>query len=210
MNITKFGHSCLLIEDSGARILIDPGVWSEGHTQVEEIDAIFVTHEHSDHCDVASLQKILGKNPEAQIYTNRGAGKQLEAAAIPYILFEGGEKRKVKDMVVEAFGREHAVIYQKSPCENTSLLINETLYHPGDAFFIPPKPVGILALPVCAPWLKMSEGLDFALSLKPKKSFPIHDGMLLHVGPYHRFPTNTLVPEAIEFFVPEIGKEFSL
>ena len=30
MRLTKFGQSCLLVEEGGARVLLDPGSFSEG------------------------------------------------------------------------------------------------------------------------------------------------------------------------------------
>ena len=50
MKITKFGHSCLLVEEGGARILLDPGKYSILQNNVENVDAIVITHEHQDHC----------------------------------------------------------------------------------------------------------------------------------------------------------------
>ena len=35
MRLTKFGHSCLLVEDGGARVLLDPGSFSEGFETLE-------------------------------------------------------------------------------------------------------------------------------------------------------------------------------
>jgi hypothetical protein len=40
MQITKFGHACLLIETSAARVLIDPGAFSAGFEKVDGLSAI--------------------------------------------------------------------------------------------------------------------------------------------------------------------------
>ncbi len=206
MNITKFGHSCLFLEGKDTRILVDPGIWSEGFKDLENLDAIFITHEHQDHCDVAALQTVVQKNPGVKVYTNDHVGKKLQEAGIGFDLFEGGRKEMVGQMQVEAFGRDHAVIYQSSPCHNVGYLFGGRLFHPGDSFTVPPVPVEMLALPVCAPWMKMSECIDYAKAVKPKMVFPIHDGMLKHLGPYHRFPMSMITPEGIEFKVLEVGQ----
>ena len=72
MMITKFGHSCLLVEEEGVRVLFDPGDWTIEQNTVERLDAICITHEHGDHCSIPSLQEIRKKNPNATIYTNSG------------------------------------------------------------------------------------------------------------------------------------------
>lgn len=209
MNITKLGHSCLLIEENNTRILIDPGSWSQGHTELENLSAIFITHEHNDHCDIPSLKAILTKNPTVPIYTNDHVGKKLAAEGVSYELFEEGRQEMIAGIKVEAFGKDHAVIYQTSPCHNTGYLFNGKLFHPGDSLTIPAHPVATLALPVCAPWLKMQECVDFALAIRPKKAFAIHDAMLKEqFAGFHKYPSLHLPEASIEFFVPQVGKVF--
>ena len=49
MRLTRFGHSCLLVEEGGARVLLDPGSFSEGFETLEGLTAVCVTHQHVDH-----------------------------------------------------------------------------------------------------------------------------------------------------------------
>jgi L-ascorbate metabolism protein UlaG (beta-lactamase superfamily) len=54
MQIKKYLHSCILIEESGKKLLFDPGafVFIEGKFKPEEIvpvDVVVVTHSHPDH-----------------------------------------------------------------------------------------------------------------------------------------------------------------
>ena len=58
MKITHFGHSCLLVEIDGTRVLFDPGTFSHGFEGIEGLDAILITHQHPDHCDVARLPDL--------------------------------------------------------------------------------------------------------------------------------------------------------
>ena len=44
MRLTHFGHSCLLVELLGSRILFDPGNFSSGFESLTGLDAILVTH----------------------------------------------------------------------------------------------------------------------------------------------------------------------
>jgi len=206
MRITKFGHSCLLVEEGKARILLDPGKWSEGHSEVKDIDAILITHEHPDHAHPESLKKILENNPDVIIYTNEGAGDVLEKEEIRYERVQHGSSFQVRGVTVEVFGRDHAVIYSSFPIvRNTGYLIAGRLFHPGDALRVPEKAVEILALPVVAPWMRLAECIDYAKQVKPKICFPIHDGMLKHTGPFHMLPAKLLETAGIEVKILEPG-----
>jgi L-ascorbate metabolism protein UlaG (beta-lactamase superfamily) len=60
--------------------------------------------------------------------------------------------------------------------------------HPGDALFIPPEPVDVLALPAAAPWLKISEAVEYLRAVKPSRAIPIHQGVVnpVAVGLYYQ------------------------
>lgn len=211
MNITKLGHSCLLVEENGAKIMIDPGAWSIGHTEVENLDAIFITHKHQDHADPESIKKILEKNPSTPIYSNDHVIEELGNFGIKVERFIHGEKKDVKGVSVEAYGEDHATIYPTFPrTDNTCYLVVGRLFHTGDSFYDPGIDIEILALPVVAPWVAIAECIDYAKKVKPKVSFPIHDGMLKHIGPFHKLPEMMLEPEGINWTVLENGvtKEF--
>lgn len=71
MKITKFAQSCVMIQTKGEKILVDPGVIGVTDEIIEKWknpDAILITHKHSDHCDIDSIQKIRGSN--TKIYTS--------------------------------------------------------------------------------------------------------------------------------------------
>lgn len=211
MQITKFGHSCFLVVEGSARILFDPGMWSEDVSGITNLDALFLSHEHQDHTDPAQIKKVLASNPEIKIFTNPGVGKVLTEKNIPWIEFVNGQTQNIKGVTVEAIGEKHAEIYPGFPIvDNTCFFINGRLFYPGDSFTLPNKPVEILALPVCAPWLKMSEALDFAKKVNPKTCFPVHDGMLKHTGPFHKLPQMVLGEAGINVIVPGIGVSFSV
>lgn len=206
MIITKFGHSCLLIEEGKARILIDPGEWSKGFTDLTSLQAILITHEHHDHCDIAGIQTLLKNNPEMHVYTNKGVGKKLTEAGISFQLLEDGQSIEVQGLPVRAFGKNHAVVYPTYPhTDNTGYFIAERLFHPGDAIdTIPDQPVDILALPVVAPWGKSREMIDYALQVKPRVCIPIHDAITT-VETFVKHPKNILIPAGVDVRVLEIG-----
>ncbi len=211
MKITKFGHCCMLIEEKGLRILTDPGDYTTAQNEVKNIDVVLITHEHADHFHIESLKTALANNPQAKVITNKSVGAFLEKEGIPYTLVDDGKKITEKDVLIEAFGREHAEIYRTwKKVENTSYFIGGKIFYPGDAFYNPNRPVEILALPVAGPWCKISEVIDYALAVKPRVCFPVHDGVLARPATTYRV-TGTIIGEAgIEFKVLEPGKEYEL
>ncbi|MFA6099972.1 MAG: MBL fold metallo-hydrolase [Patescibacteria group bacterium] len=209
MTITKYGHCCLLIEEGGLRILTDPGSYSTLPDGLNSIDLILLTHEHQDHLHIDSLKTVLKNNPQAKVLTNKTVGSLLEKEGIAYQLIEDGQSVTEKGILVEGFGKEHAVIYPTIPVtENIGLFIAGKLFYPGDALTEPHHPVEILALPVAGPWLKLSEAIDYALKLKPRVCFPVHDGILKNPGLCHRLPSTVLEPQDIKFIAMEEGKTY--
>ncbi len=208
MNITKLGHCCLVIEVNNIRIVTDPGAWTTAQNEVKGIDAILITHEHADHLHVDSLRVVLAHNPQAVVLTNQAVGNILTKENISYELLEEGGIKKIQGVVLEGHGSQHADIYPTVPAvQNTGYFIDSRLFYPGDALYNPGKAVGILALPVAGPWLKIAEAIDYAKNIAPKICFPVHDGMLKITGPFHLLPEKMLKEEGIDFIVLEEGKE---
>ena len=79
-------------------------------------------------------------------------------------------------------GGTHAVIHPEIPViDNISYLVGDgdhpaRLMHPGDALFIPGEPVDVLATPAAAPWMKISEAVDYLRAVAPARAVPIHQG----------------------------------
>ena len=90
--------------------------------------------------------------------------------------------------------------------QNSGYFNAKRFWYPGDAFFDPGKPVEILALPVCGPWVHISECINYGIKLKPKVAFPVHDGMLKFGGPFHSIPEKFLTASNIEFVAPKEGE----
>ncbi len=179
MKITKFAHSCLLVEVDGAKVLTDLGSWNPEVPDVSDLDAILITHEHQDHFDIEKLKTLLSQNEGTKVITHAAVGEKLQEAGIEYQAIEPGERIEVARVSVESCGSDHAIIYgSTSPCRNTGYLIADKFYIPGDALHdTPSKQVEILALPTGGPWMKVSEAIDYAKLLKPKVVIPIHDAM---------------------------------
>lgn len=206
MTITKLGHCCLVVEVKGVRFMTDPGNYSTRQTEVKNIDAILITHDHQDHLHVESLKKVLENNPAAKIYTNSGVSKILTEEKIAHEIVEHGQSVVVKDVRVEGWGTEHAYIYKTvTLVMNTGYSINDKFFYPGDAFTIPRHRVDVLALPVSAPWMHLGEAIDYAIKVRPRICFPVHDGNCVRAGLVHRLPQTVLDPKGIHFIPMKEG-----
>ena len=181
MSIKKFLHSCILIEENGKRLLIDPGSFSfiEGILKPKDIgtvDVILYTHEHQDHFypEVTALFMT----PETKIVCPREISSQLETKGIYSEYIESDERREVHGFQIEAFEAPHEPVLGEIP-DNLAFLINDSVLHPGDSVSVSiDKRVETLCLPVAAPWLRIVDAILFARKLKPKTAIPIHDAFL--------------------------------
>lgn len=199
MKITKLGHCCLLIETKGKRLLTDPGSYTvESHSKLENIDAILFTHEHQDHYHSESLKIILEKNPKAAVYANLSVSELLTKEGIAHTVVVHGEQVLFEGIPLQGIGEKHAMMHSSIPVStNLGYFIDDKLWYPGDAFTNPERSVEILALPVSGPWMKLGEAIDYALLLKPKRVFPVHDGT--RFGSAHVLPGKILPSQGIEF-----------
>ena len=197
MRITKHGHSCLLVEDDGARLLLDPGTLSHGWTEVDGVTAVLVTHQHPDHVDVERLPQLLRRNPEAAVYADVATAGQLRERGLDVVAVEPGDHLDL-GVDVHVLGGEHAVIHPDIPViPNNAYLVAERLLHPGDSLLVPPAPVEVLALPAAAPWLKVAEAVDYLRAVRPAVAVPIHEAVAAFPAMYYQRFLD-LAPEGTE------------
>ena len=88
MQLTHFGHSCLLAEfkqdSTTTTVLFDPGNFSHGFEGVTGLDAILITHQHPDHADTERLPALLDANPKAALYADPQTASQLGGSCGPH------------------------------------------------------------------------------------------------------------------------------
>jgi L-ascorbate metabolism protein UlaG (beta-lactamase superfamily) len=181
MQITKYEHACLVLENQGKRVVIDPGAFTRPLEALENVEAVVITHMHDDHCNEAQLDRILRSNPQAKIYGTdevcaRLAGYQTTAV-------HHGDFYTQSGFTLEFFGDMHAEIHRSIPLlQNCGVMVNGALYYPGDSYTKPDREVAILACPTSAPWLKISDVMDFVAAIKPKSCFATHNVHLSDIG----------------------------
>lgn len=202
MKITKIGHCCLLIEENGRRIMTDPGSFTVGEHELENIDVIVYTHEHADHFHLDSLKELLVKNPDVIIIANSRMGELLAEADIAHKVLEGTDVLEILGVHFEAFDAKHEEIFEEfGQVQNTGYFITERFFYPGDAYAEPGKPIEILALPVGGPWCKIADTIRYAKNISPSVTFPVHDGLSTEQGleVHHRIVAANLAETTIDF-----------
>lgn len=209
MRLTKFGHACVRIEYADAVVVLDPG----GFTEADAVDgatAILITHEHPDHYNPAHLRAT-----DAAIFTIEAVAAQIRTGApdlaerltvvTPGSAFDVG-------LTVDVVGFKHAVIHHDLPrIDNSGYLLtvgDQRVYHPGDSLTLPETDVDLLLAPISAPWLKVSEAIDFVRAVGAPRNLGIHDKIYTDValGIVDTHMGN-LLPEGQEFFRRADGED---
>lgn len=183
MKITKYIHSCLVIEKGSDRILFDPGKFSfiDGSvkaSQFENIQAIIITHKHPDHIDDEFLKTIIENNENAVVLGNTDVVNMLAEKDIEAKVFESGEMT-ISSFIIKAYDAEHEKILADEIPQNTAYVVDGKILHPGDSYderLYELKGTPILCLPIMAPWANEPQTFEFAKNMSPQYVIPIHDG----------------------------------
>ncbi len=114
--IVFLGHSTVLIESAGVRLLTDPLLRSRvAHLRrharpvdsalVEDLDAVLISHLHHDHLDVGSLRLL---DPRVQLLVPRGAGAWLRRRRFDAVAeLAAGDSVEVGALTVTAVEARH-------------------------------------------------------------------------------------------------------
>jgi len=178
VRLTKLGHACVRLQKDDASLVIDPGIWS-GPDALTGATAILITHEHADHLDPASVRAALAADAGLQVWTNASVAAQLAADGARVHVVSHGDTFTAAGFDIHVYGQEHAVIHRDIPVVlNTGFAVDGEIFHPGDSLTVPEHHVATLLLPANAPWLKVSEMIDYAREVAPQRAYAIHDGLL--------------------------------
>ncbi len=181
MKLTKYEHACFTVEKDNRIIVVDPGAFSTDFDPTTPIDAVIITHQHADHFSLDILTAMHTSNPEILILADQSVVSQLPDYHTKAVT--AGDKLAVAGFSLDFYGGIHAEIHHTMPLiPNVGVMIDSLLYYPGDSFALPDQPVDTLALPAAAPWMKVSEAIDFLSNIKPRLAFPTHDAILSDTG----------------------------
>ena len=195
MRITKYGHSCLQVQDGSANVLIDPGSFRRrGSSTLTGLTAVLVTHQHADHADLDRLPGLLeatrmrtvyadvgsvagARWPSGGLYGDRGAGRATSSTSASPSRCTGGTMPLVHDGI--------------RLIPNAAYLVNGRLLHPGDSFTVPPVQMWSSRR---SPWPAPVDGpsrrpSSTSARSRPRSPFPIHEGMLASTAMVHTLLT---------------------
>lgn len=180
MKVTKREHACLIVEHDGAALVIDPGSFTSPFT-VDNLAVIVITHEHGDHVTPEHLDRLLGGRDDIPLFAP--AGVAAAHPDRPWDVVDGGDMRTAGPFALSFFGGRHAMIHRSIPLvDNVGVMVNETLYYPGDSFTVPDREVEVLAVPSSAPWLKVGEVMDYVDTVRPRRAFSTHERVNSEAG----------------------------
>lgn len=180
--LTKFSHSCVRFDDGDRSLVIDPGVFSEVDAALDGAGGVLITHEHPDHINVDAVRAAAKADPRLRIWAPPNLAAALELGE-QSVAVAPGETFEAAGFGIEVFGGQHALIHPTVPVvQNNCYLVDDAVYHPGDSYVVPTEPVRLLLLPLNAPWAKLAETVDFAVSVRAPRAIQIHDALINAAG----------------------------
>jgi len=185
MRLTKFGHACVLLEkddNDDRRLVVDPGVFTDP-TALTGASAVLITHEHADHFVEGPIRQAADDNPDLHVWTTQAVADQLAGLGDRVHAVGHGDTFTAAGFDIQVHGTWHAVVHPDIPrIHNVGFLVDNVVFHPGDALTVPEEPVDTLMLPVHAPWSKVAELIDWVREVKPRATYGVHDGLLNDTG----------------------------
>jgi L-ascorbate metabolism protein UlaG (beta-lactamase superfamily) len=101
---------------------------------------------------------------------------------LPFTAVSAGHAIPVAGTEVKVVGGHHAMVHPDVPVVPNVGYLVDGVFHPGDSFTVPDQPVRVLLAPVSAPWMKLSEAVDFIREIDAPVVHPIHDAFLSKDG----------------------------
>lgn len=184
MKLTKHEHACVVFEKDGATFVIDPGSFSPNAAEIiSGAGAILLTHEHFDHVHEGAINAALAADPGLRVYAPAALAGMFGAHQDQFTAVSAGDELKVAGFTVSVHGTTHALIHADIPTvQNVGYFVDDSVYHPGDAYFVPDVDVVTLLLPTSGPWMKIGEAADYVRAVRPERSVSIHEMLLSDTG----------------------------
>jgi L-ascorbate metabolism protein UlaG (beta-lactamase superfamily) len=186
VEITWLKHAGFKIVGGGVTVYIDP----YGVKEKDEVDFVFVTHEHYDHCDMPSLRVLASERttivgPKAVMKKVAGLpGGKLEVTA--------GQRYELGSITVEVIPA-YNVLKSFHPIDAGGVgyvltIGGVRIYHAGDTDHISEmsklKEIDVALLPVSGIYvMDAKEASDSVKAIKPRIAIPMHYGDI--VGSKH-------------------------
>ncbi|MBI4948237.1 MBL fold metallo-hydrolase [Candidatus Berkelbacteria bacterium] len=194
--ITALGHAGFLIEfpDLNLSFAFDPYDLQE----IEKtVDFVFVSHHHFDHCDPASIKKLMSE--KTKIIAPENCRDELEEFNDAVVITDGVEKQTFGALTfwaIPAYNinkfRTPSEVFHPRSLGGLGFIVeiasssgkNVRFYHAGDTDFIEEikelKKIDVAFLPISGTFvMTLQEALEAAKAIQPDIVIPMHFGKLL-------------------------------
>ena len=184
IEITFIGHGTLMLTYNGKVFHVDP--WSKlaDYSKFPKADFIVITHEHQDHLDVDTINKI--QNKDTVMVSNEKSHQKLPQSQV----MKNGERKELNGVLIEAVPA-YNMVHMRKPGEpyhpqgsgNGYIFTfgDKRVYVAGDTENTPEmkklKNIDVAFLPMNLPYTMTPEMVaDAAKAFKPKVLYPYHTG----------------------------------
>jgi L-ascorbate metabolism protein UlaG (beta-lactamase superfamily) len=175
VKVTKYPQSCLIIEQQGKRIVIDPGALVSGKYTAKDLlplDAILITHEHQDHADPELIRALAGASG-LPVIANQST-KNLLGDLVTQVVSDN-EKFEAAGIQVVARELPHCLMVDGSAGpQNTGYVVDGVFFHAGDGIKLDNLQVQSAAIPIAGPDISARDVFDFIKQLRCTAVVPIH------------------------------------
>jgi L-ascorbate metabolism protein UlaG (beta-lactamase superfamily) len=180
VKITKHPHAHLTVELDGRRLVIDPGMFSSDAGE-DSVDAVVLTHEHGDHWSPENLRALRERNPGVPLYGPSVVATAASEFAVTPVA--AADVVTAGPFELRFVGGGHAPIHDSfPPMDNLAVVVNGTVFHPGDSYTLPEADVTVAAVPIGGPWHKLAETIDWISAFRPPRLITLHDAVLSPAG----------------------------
>jgi L-ascorbate metabolism protein UlaG (beta-lactamase superfamily) len=172
MKITRYFQSCLLVEEAGVRVLLDPSASDANNfDKFGMLDGVIYTHEHSDHFDPDLAERFATSG--VKVYANASTAKQLKSP--PAMVVTDGQKLDINGLSVRVKELPHCLMVDGSTSvQNTGYLLANRFFDPGDGVELEGFSAEIAAVPITGPDISLKDAYAFSTQLSAKVVIPVH------------------------------------
>lgn len=179
MQLTKYTHACVRLDDGDRSLVLDPGSFSEVTEALHGVHDVLITHEHADHVDADALARSVAGDSSLRIWAPAAVAAQLGDLGDHVTTVGPGESFTAAGFAITTHGGQHALIHTSIPVvANVGFCVEGRLFHPGDSLEIPAIDVDTLLVPVHAPWSSVGQVIDFLAGVRPRQAYNVHDALL--------------------------------